>query len=298
MVWRGPTNRRADRTRRGGPPPGSDFRARDAAGRSRRKRARRRTCRGSDSRRIFAITGSPRRYRVLYSALSTHHVNCAQHLLEPSNAAVTWLVHRRYRRRSAGGCRIRRVVDARQSPPSANSQISDVFRSRLFAGLLARRQNHRIYLRSRWTSPNLAEGSGAAARETALTSGPDDYARFAPDGSTILFSRTEGSLTSLYKMPIAGGAEAKVVDDALDGDWSPDGRRIAFVRSSSRGPLLSAAIWTIGADAQGAAELAQSLNGSLKQPRWSPDGRTIAAVQKAYPGRQSDGDLRGGCGEQ
>jgi eukaryotic-like serine/threonine-protein kinase len=119
----------------------------------------------------------------------------------------------------------------------------------------------------------------ASGRETALTTGPDDYARFAPDGSTILFSRTVGSLTSLYKMPIAGGAEAKVVDDALDGDWSPDGRRIAFVRSSSRGPLLSAAIWTIGADAQGAAELAQSLNGSLKQPRWSPDGRTIAAVQ-------------------
>jgi Tol biopolymer transport system component len=119
----------------------------------------------------------------------------------------------------------------------------------------------------------------ASGRETALTTGPDDYARFAPDGSTILFSRTVGSLTSLYKMPIAGGAEAKVVDDALDGDWSPDGRRIAFVRSSSRGPLLSAAIWTIAADAQGAAELAQSLNGSLKQPRWSPDGRTIAAVQ-------------------
>jgi Tol biopolymer transport system component len=119
----------------------------------------------------------------------------------------------------------------------------------------------------------------ASGRETALTSGPDDYARFAPDGSTILFSRTVGSLTSLYKMPIAGGAEAKVVDEALDGDWSPDGRKIAFVRSTSKGPLLSAAIWTVGADAQGAAELAQSVNGSLKQPRWSPDGHTIAVVQ-------------------
>jgi Tol biopolymer transport system component len=119
----------------------------------------------------------------------------------------------------------------------------------------------------------------ASGRETALTAGPDDYARFAPDGSTILFSRTVASLTSLYKMPVAGGAEAKVVDDALDGDWSPDGRRIAFVRSKSKGPQLSAAIWTVGADAQGAAELAQSLNGSLKQPRWSPDGHSIAAVQ-------------------
>jgi Tol biopolymer transport system component len=119
----------------------------------------------------------------------------------------------------------------------------------------------------------------ASGRETALTSGPDDYARFAPDGSTILFSRTVGSLTSLYRMPIAGGAEAKVVEDVLDGDWSPDGRRIVFVRSISKGPLLSAAIWTVGSDAQGAAELAQSVNGSLKQPRWSPDGHTIAAVQ-------------------
>ena len=119
----------------------------------------------------------------------------------------------------------------------------------------------------------------ASGRETALTSGPDDYARFAPDGSTILFSRTVGSLTSLYKMPIAGAAEAKVADDALDGDWSPDGNKIAFVRSISKGPLLSAAVWTVGPNGEGAAELAQSVNGSLKQPRWSPDGHTIAAVQ-------------------
>src|SRR5579862_2565518 len=45
----------------------------------------------------------------------------------------------------------------------------------------------------------------ASGRESALTPGPDDDARFAPDGSTILFSRTEGSLTSLYTMPVAGG---------------------------------------------------------------------------------------------
>src|ERR1700720_3175681 len=91
----------------------------------------------------------------------------------------------------------------------------------------------------------------ASGGERALTSGPDDYARFAPDGSTILFTRTEGSLTSLYKMPVAGGAEAKVVEDVLDGDWSPDGRRIVFVRSISKGPLLNAAIWTVGPNGEG-----------------------------------------------
>lgn len=119
----------------------------------------------------------------------------------------------------------------------------------------------------------------ASGRESALTPGPDDDARFAPDGSTILFSRTEGSLTSLYTMPIAGGEALKVVDGALDGDWSPDGKRIVFVRPNSKGPQLSSAIWTAGTKGEGAAELAQSLNGSLKQPRWSPDGHSIAAVQ-------------------
>src|SRR5262252_873703 len=79
----------------------------------------------------------------------------------------------------------------------------------------------------------------ASGRETALTTGPDDYARFAPNGSIILFSRTVGSLTSLYKMPIAGADAVKVVDDALDGDWSPDGRRITFVRLKAKGAQLS-----------------------------------------------------------
>src|SRR5215472_1367717 len=42
----------------------------------------------------------------------------------------------------------------------------------------------------------------AGGGESALTAGPDDYARFSPDGSTILFSRTQGAVTSLYKMPV------------------------------------------------------------------------------------------------
>src|SRR5580704_14320996 len=70
----------------------------------------------------------------------------------------------------------------------------------------------------------------ASGRETAVTAGPDDYARFSPDGSAILFSHSEGPLTSLYRTPAAGGEPFKVVEDVVDGDWSPDGQRIAFVR--------------------------------------------------------------------
>jgi TolB protein len=121
----------------------------------------------------------------------------------------------------------------------------------------------------------------ASGRETALTSGPDDYARFSPDGSAILFSRTDGALTSLYKMPVAGGAPVKIVEDVFDGDWSPDGRRIAFVRLKAKDTQLSAAIWSVGVSGEPATEISRLENGSLKQPRWSPDGHTIAAVQNA-----------------
>ena len=120
-----------------------------------------------------------------------------------------------------------------------------------------------------------------SGRESALSSGPDDYARFSPDGSTILFSRTDGALTSLYKMPAAGGDPIKVVEDVFDGDWSPDGKRIAFVRLKTNDGQLSAAIWTVGASGETPAENARLENGSLKEPRWSPDGRTIAAVHNA-----------------
>ena len=119
----------------------------------------------------------------------------------------------------------------------------------------------------------------SSGRETALTSGPDDYARFSPDGSTILFSRTESSLTSLYKMPVSGGEPVKVAEDVFDGDWSPDGRQIAFVRLKPKDAEVSAAIWTVAADGGQPSPIAQLDKGPLKEPRWSPDGHTIAAVQ-------------------
>ena len=119
----------------------------------------------------------------------------------------------------------------------------------------------------------------ASGSETALSSGPDDYARFSPDGATVLFSRTESSLTSLFKMPVAGGEAVKVVDDVVDGDWSPDGREVAFVRKQVQGAQVSAGIWVVEATGEGAHQIAQLEVGSLKHPRWGPDGRTIAAVQ-------------------
>ncbi len=64
--------------------------------------------------------------------------------------------------------------------------------------------------------------------------------------------------------------------------WSPDGRRLAFVRSGSASSRSS--IWIIGADGGRPRRLTYG-NIDL-QPSWAPDGRTIAFLRIAAKTRQ------------
>jgi eukaryotic-like serine/threonine-protein kinase len=122
----------------------------------------------------------------------------------------------------------------------------------------------------------------AGGDEAALTSGPgDSFPRFSPDGSMILFDRSEGERHSLYRVPAVGGEPRKLLEDAEEGDWSPDGRQIAFLRfSRERGTVR----WTLevaDADGRGERKIADLENGRLMAPRWSPNGGTIAVTQLA-----------------
>jgi serine/threonine protein kinase len=112
----------------------------------------------------------------------------------------------------------------------------------------------------------------ATGLEEAKTSGPDDFPRFSRDGSMILFTRAVGTRRALFRIPLIGGEPAKVVDDALWGDWSPNGRQVTFVRWPEAG---GSELYTIGID--GSAEtLVHRFTGPRgSSPRWSPDGRSI-----------------------
>jgi serine/threonine protein kinase len=119
----------------------------------------------------------------------------------------------------------------------------------------------------------------ASGDEVALTSGEDTGPRFSPDGSTLLFARGEGTASSLLQVALLGGEPRKMIDKATAGDWSPDGKRIAFIRPSEREQRIGAVLSVAGADGSGERLVAETNDRLLLFPRWSPDGSTIAAVR-------------------
>jgi Tol biopolymer transport system component len=124
----------------------------------------------------------------------------------------------------------------------------------------------------------------AGGNEISLTSGPDDNPRFSPDGTMILFTRNEGSRTSLYRVSNLGGDARKIIDDVAGADFSPDGRRIAFLRWKSEQARESSVLGLVGVDGSDPTELAVADLLRLDLPRWSPDGAYIAAIGSQQSG--------------
>ena len=113
--------------------------------------------------------------------------------------------------------------------------------------------------------------------EAPLTTGPDDFPRFSPDGTQILFARPDGAGTSLYRAAVLGGEARRLLEGAADGDWSPDGTRIVFLRLQSEGGQTVTVVGVAAADGSEPREVAK-VPGGMRAPRMAPDGRTIAVV--------------------
>ena len=119
-------------------------------------------------------------------------------------------------------------------------------------------------------------------RETPLTEGPDSAPRFSPDGNHVLFTRGHAGGTALYRVSLVGGEVRRVADDASDGDWSPDSRQVAFVRSRNDGVRAHPVLMIAQVDGGGERELAKLGDRPLRgrgveqRVRWSPDGTRIA----------------------
>lgn len=101
----------------------------------------------------------------------------------------------------------------------------------------------------------------------------------SPDNNFIYYvAKSENSINFLYKISISGGATRKLSENLSSAvTFSPDGKRIAFVRDPDN---LSRVLITSNAeDGSDERELRKvGDNHTLINPIWSPDGKTIAYV--------------------
>ncbi|MGH9444050.1 MAG: protein kinase domain-containing protein [Thermoanaerobaculia bacterium] len=112
--------------------------------------------------------------------------------------------------------------------------------------------------------------------EAPLTAGPDQRARFSPDGTSLLFLRDLGSTRAVYRVGIVGGEPRRLIDDASEADWSPDGRKILYYRNRHQGPRASVRFGVFDIDAGRDSTLAEINDLDAYSARWSPDGSRVA----------------------
>ncbi|HEV8128648.1 MAG TPA: protein kinase [Candidatus Eisenbacteria bacterium] len=132
-----------------------------------------------------------------------------------------------------------------------------------------------------------AEGGGAATR---LTKSDHDeiHPTWSPDGRTVLFVRARESgrrfepgdvfgayvdPSDVWALDLASGRETRLLENAFNPAFSPDGKRIA-VDASWAGPRR---IWTAQANGRNPKQVTTDESEAIDhlRPRWSPDGKRI-----------------------
>jgi Tol biopolymer transport system component/DNA-binding winged helix-turn-helix (wHTH) protein len=106
------------------------------------------------------------------------------------------------------------------------------------------------------------------------------FPSFSPDGNTLYYSKCQPDC-ELHKMPILGGVETALgIRTDCRVTFSPDGKRMAYVRSDVEpSGLVTARLFVANADGTGEEFLNWESGGSVYQrgaPAWSPDGTVIA----------------------
>jgi Tol biopolymer transport system component len=105
---------------------------------------------------------------------------------------------------------------------------------------------------------------------------------FSPDGERIAFSRidTVSRAREIWILPALGGNAVRVLRDATDPAWAPDGSRLAFIaQGGGRGNILATAA-SDGSDFRILCPT-DARYPSLRHPSWSHDGTRVVFVRSS-----------------
>jgi serine/threonine-protein kinase len=138
-----------------------------------------------------------------------------------------------------------------------------------------------VYLRDVQASSIVLAGIDGS--RDSLVAGGRMYAfpRFSPDGRQLAVAAAEGAGQDIWVVDLASRTSSRLTSTgaAERPEWTPDGRRIAYVS----GPVGGRAdLWWQPADGSGAPERVATLPNSIREVSFSPDGR-LAVLRADTP---------------
>lgn len=134
----------------------------------------------------------------------------------------------------------------------------------------------------------VASAPGRAPRRLTRTAHPrEDGPTWSPDGKWIAFTTWDASGGALWKAPADGSSPpVRLVSDSAfygDASWSPDGVRLAVVRTPAGLARARQGSWIttgdlaiVSVDGLGAPNIVGAL-GSARHPQWSRDAARVTA---------------------